>query len=1055
MFRTDERRVRRVRPTVLPLTIAWLLGSSAAWALNPSVTSINSHSPTASAPHAGYTVAVTVSGSGGTPTGTVVVRDGTGSSPLDSQCTVTLAGGGGSCTLTSRSAGLRQLTATYQGDTLFASSTSGSVSHPVRNLSILPPRTRNIVQGRPYAMRVALDVAREGIDPAPTGTITVSDGSQDCSITLPTNKGQACVLTSTSPGGKLVSASYSGDTNYPPMSASPFGVWIRPATNIDQVSFGDDRGALVQSETLTINAPSGMPESISADGRYTVFNFGSGTSPGLIPTANNGAGHVYLHDRLSGAIRLVSGVLGLTPGNASSGGAAISADGRFVTFDSSATNFGPTDSNGWGDVYRWDQQTLGIELVSVSASGAQGNWGSSYSSISADGRYVAFMSAASNLLGGDTNGLLDIFVKDMISGVVRRVSVDSSGNQSNGHSYEPSISADGKRVAFISEATNLVTVSYPLNVFVHDLTTNQTHLVSKSSAGVPGNNHSTTARISGNGNRIAFVSAATNLVSGDTNAKEDAFVHDLTTGQTLRVSVSSSGAQANGETANAILDFSGNRIAFVSDASNLAIDLNGNQWDVFVRDLTLGTTWIASTGEFGQQGWPATSMAISANGRFVGFSSRNAYTSNDEFDTGSMFVRDLQEGITRLISGDLMANEPVFDSYNGSLSNDGRYAAFMSYANNLVVDDNNANQDKHADIFVMDRQSRKVSRASVSNGGGEVWGKHENPSISGNGARIAFDSTATGFGATDLNGAWDIYLRDQVAASTTLISRNSSGLAANGSSRHPSIDAAGDTVAFMSEATDLVAGDSNNTWDVFVWSRSGPSVSRVSVSSSGAQANGYSSFPRVSGDGRFVAFLSDASNLISGDGNGVTDAFLHDRNSGATIRVSGTSTGADGNAAAASVAVSDNGQLIAFSSSASNLVSGDTNGVQDVFVLDRTAGTLVRISVGSGGIQGNGHSGTVTLSGDGRFVGYSSAASNLVAGDGNGLADVFVHDRQTGTTKRIVSSYFAATPTHPNRASLSPSLSRDGSLVIFESASGELELGDTNGWSDVFTSPTQ
>lgn len=228
---------------------------------------------------------------------------------------------------------------------------------------------------------------------------------------------------------------------------------------------------------------------------------------------------------------------------------------------------------------------------------------------------------------------------------------------------------------------------------------------------------------------------------------------------------------------------------------------------------------------------------------------------------------------------------------------------------------------------------------------------------------------------------------------------------------------------------------------------------RVNVGSKGAQANSFSfSQPptAVSGDGRFVAFESSADNLIGGDTNQAGDVFVHDRKPGKTKRVSVASDGTQGNDLSGSASISGDGRFVAFVSAASNLVPGDTNGVFDVFVHDRKTGITTRVSVASDGTQGNADSafvGAPQLSSGGRFVAFESFASNLVPGDTNGTLDIFVHDRQTGTTTR---ASVASDGVEGNDQSLSPSISGDGRFVSFDSVASNLVPGDTNGIIDVF-----
>ncbi len=231
--------------------------------------------------------------------------------------------------------------------------------------------------------------------------------------------------------------------------------------------------------------------------------------------------------------------------------------------------------------------------VSVSSAGAEGNGFSNGPAISADGRYVAFDGEATNFVPGDTNGFRDVFVRDRQNGATERVSLDSSGIQGNEFSFDPSISADGRFVAFSSRATNFVPVDANFNrydIFVRDRQSSATELVSLSSAGVQGDHDSNNPSVSADGRYVAFNSLATNLVPGDTNAKSDIFVRDRQIGATERVSVDSAGAQANGLCGIPMISADGRFVAFESDATNLVPgDTNGVR-DVFVRDRQSGTT---------------------------------------------------------------------------------------------------------------------------------------------------------------------------------------------------------------------------------------------------------------------------------------------------------------------------------------------------------------------------------------------------------------------------------------------------------------------------------
>jgi Tol biopolymer transport system component len=238
-----------------------------------------------------------------------------------------------------------------------------------------------------------------------------------------------------------------------------------------------------------------------------------------------------------------------------------------------------------------------------------------------------------------------------------------------------------------------------------------------------------------------------------------------------------------------------------------------------------------------------------------------------------------------------------------------------------------------------------------------------------------------------------VFVRDRVAQVTRRVSVGPGGRQGNSSSSSPAISADGRFVAFRSYASNLVPGDTGGLADVFVRDRRLQVTWRVSVGPGGQQANA-SSFgtPAISADGRLVAFESFASNLVPGDTNGHPDVFVRDRVAQLTRLV-----GPGGHKAA----LSAHGRFVAFSSYASNLVAGDTNHSLDMFVRDQRAHVTWRVSVGPGGQQANNNSYFPAISADGRFVAFQSFASNLVAADTNGLADVFVRDRKAHVTRRV------------------------------------------------------
>jgi Tol biopolymer transport system component len=383
-----------------------------------------------------------------------------------------------------------------------------------------------------------------------------------------------------------------------------------------------------------------------------------------------------------------------------------------------------------------------------------------------------------------------------------------------------------------------------------------------------------------------------------------------------------------------------------------------------------------------------------------------------------------------------------------AMSADGRWVAFVSTADSLVSGDLN----RVADVFVRDRRTGKTLRASCTPTGGSANDWSAAPALSADGRYLAFQSAATNLVAQDTNGRADIFVRDLQAGTTERVS----GLAvqANGDSSSPTISWDGRLVAFTSRAANLVAGDTNGAPDVFLMNRQTRSLVRVSRTATGSGANGASDLPALSPDGAVLAFQSLATNLVSGDTNRAADVFLYTCSTGIITRVSLTATGGQADGASGmdcSPALSANGGVIVYRSIATNLVAGDTNGVSDVFAFERATGGVTRVSVATDGVQGNAESGRggMAVSADGRWVAFYSAASALTPLDRNGMPDLFLRDRQTDNTL-CMSVNAEGLPAGTTGAAGSPgAMSADGHLIVVETALA-LEASDTNSLADVY-----
>lgn len=701
------------------------------------------------------------------------------------------------------------------------------------------------------------------------------------------------------------------------------------------------------------------------------------------------------------------------------------------------------------------------KMISVGVPDTAPNGTSDGSFISADGRYIVFVSAATNLVNDDSNGKQDVFIYDTQEKTTDIVSTSSTGDIADGDSSMPSMSADNHYVAFVSTATNLVandTNKAVSDIFVKDLVTGTTTLVSLAPDGSAADADSSEPQISADGKFVVYSSMAMNLTADDTNGIgiRDIFRVELSSLTTVKVNFGDLEQETGSNSTEPFISGNGNYVLFTTLHALDAIDLNGRS-DIYMRDINAGTTVLVSVTPDGSAAGNNFSQrpSISEDGTMVAFSSAASDIVAGLVNPTALehiFVRNMTKNTTSLASWNYDNTAPPNQSSQyPRISGDGQSVIFQSSATDIIAKglDNNA----RSDIFVRDLDSSSSSRVNVASDGTESNGNiRGRASISHDGSITGFSSSATNMISSDTNGFQDVFFHNAVSKVTDRAGlAPSKPVAGNNKSQESDISDDGSRIAFTSSATNLVPGDTNGFTDVFLYDRGLDKIERISLSTKGGDANGSSDSVRISGDGDHVVYVSIASNLVATDINGLPDIFLYSKLTGLTTRISISIPGVDGqpaNANSYSPSVSDDGTYVAFASDASNLVAIDKNKGRDIFVRNTITGITKRISMGFDGTEANGNSDFTSISGDGRYVVYCSYATNIVADDTNGtVQDIFVYDMLSETTIRV---NLANDSSEADAHSYRPDISSDGNVVSFYSDASNLVDGDTNGKPDVF-----
>jgi len=621
----------------------------------------------------------------------------------------------------------------------------------------------------------------------------------------------------------------------------------------------------------------------------------------------------------------------------------------------------------------------------------------------------------------------------------------------NGDSAAPWISADGRFVLFSSSASDLVTNDnnqLGVDVFLRDRAGNTTVLVSANFSGPGGGNgNSLGGQVSTNGRYAVFESDASDLLPGDTNNISDIFVRDLQTGSNILVSVAADGSWGNGASTDPVMTQDGRYVAFVSAANNLvAGDTNGIA-DVFVRDLVNGTTRLVSTGASGVD---VSTPVMTPDGRFVAYACTTPgfAAGLGSSPTGEVFVCDLVSNVTIWASTNAaniaksVLNLTSAACYHPAISDDGRYVAFKSGGASSVI------------VFQYDCSNGTLS--TISTNGFPAWPQNDDvsgPEMSPDGRFVVFVAT-NGSSAGLTVQLWDA----QAGTNLDVSIAQDGSLPTNSISDTPAVSADGRYVVFMSNATNLTGNVVSNGFHIYCRDLQAGTTQLIDVDTNGVgSAYPLAAVPVMSSNGLDVAFACRSGGLANGDQNGFFNVYLRDLNSQTTELISPIDASlilrtGDGLSFLSPLALSDDGRKIVFTSLSDDLIPNDSNSNRDVFVYDTQSGTNALVSVGMDGNSAAGLSSSPVMSANGRFVLFTSTATNLVANNTNGAADIYLRDLEAGTTA-LVNVDSNGVKLGTNGAS-APAISQDGRYVVFLSKTNSSQTSPGIYWRDVVAGQT-
>ena len=867
-------------------------------------------------------------------------------------------------------------------------------------------------------------------------------------------------LVSRSDGGaeaddKSKYAAISGDGRY-----VTFGSW---ATNLDAAATGAayqifrkdlNTGALtfVSCDASGVEGNADAEEwgrnHVSDDGRFVAF---LSEATNLDTAATSGNDQAFRKDLVTGVILLVScNVSGVTEANSEAWRLDMTPDGRYVSFRSQATNLDGAASGADEQVFRKELATYSgastnIMLVSSDSSGTEGDGDSRASHITSDGRYVAIQSGATNLVAAASSGDYQIFRKDVVTGAVRLASCTAGGVQADADCNHPEITPSGRYVAFHSSATNLPGTGTDTQVYRKDLATGAIRIVSCNAAGVEGDSYSQRPKISDDGRYVVFESEAVSL--GADGVNKQILLKDLNTGTVSLVSSSAAGVTSDSTTGHPSMTPDGLYVVFHSYASNLVTMASGTDAQVYRKNTQTGAILLVSSPVSGVTEANAKSKysAVSADGRYVTFNSEatnldGAATAGDF----QVFRKDLDTGAITLVSSNasgLVGDDYAAEKSPSCISDDGRFVTFVSTASNFVPVATGTDEQ----VFRKDLLTGEIVLAScdVSGSAANDWAWRS--TMTPDGRYVTFYSQASNLDPAATGGSEQVFRKEMPtytgnSGDLTLVSCDVAGVAGNAWSYAPRVVVDGNYVVFHSSSINLDAAATNGSYQVFLKNLATGEITLVSCTAAGVEGDSDSTTASMTKDHRYVVFASDATNLDPAATSGTRQIFRKDLVTGAIALASCDSTGVEGDDESRRPRISDNGRYVAFESWATNL--GGTGTYKQVFLKDLSTGTITLVSSNAAGVEDNYGGGHPAMTPDGLYIAFQSKGTNILPGASNGSTQIFRKNLNTGEVVLVSGN---ASGFQGNNDSKYATISSNGRYIGFSSYATNLAAGAASG----------